>query len=633
MLKAIKAIKNVGRFSETVGDDLPFDHLTLVYAGNGKGKSTIAAILRSLGSADPKSILERHRLGTDEPAHVVVDLGEPAVFTDDEWSKSEPNIRVFDDQFVDENIHSGLAVEPGHRKSLHSWIIGARGVELSRRLEELVDAGKTHNTRLELLRSQIPVSALDGMSVDEYLALTPLAEADRVVEGIERRLAGFANREKVARAAALEELDLPDIVISSIESLLGAGIQTVDAAALARVADHFSSLGAGSERWVSDGIAMLGAEGVERIEACPFCGQSLSGAALLEHYRSYFDQEYRALKTRIDDALRSLDELLRADVVAKFERQARVTAERLAFWSQFGSLPELSLETKPISDAWMAAHSTFDSQLRDKQNRPLDQMPLSSRTRKSLEDLAQRREELRELNERITSINRRVEAIRSQILATDPVELDLQLRGAKRRRTRHSIEIAGTCDAILTEQRARSATEEKRQAVRQQFLEERKGAFEEFALALNKYLALFNAEFRVMELTFTNPGGAPSSNYQLVVNESEVPLVATEPEAEDALSDFRNTLSSGDRRTLALAMYFAGVEREAVERDLVAVIDDPTASLDAHRSLATAQAIVELAGQTEQVVVLSHSQDFMGQLFRVKRQIACAQLQIADPRG
>ena len=116
MLKAIKVIKNVGRFSGTVGDSLPFSRLTLVYAGNGKGKSTIAAILRSLGSGDPKTILERHRLSSDEPPRVVVDLGEPAVFADDKWSESEPKIRVFDDQFVDENVHSGLAVEPHHAR-------------------------------------------------------------------------------------------------------------------------------------------------------------------------------------------------------------------------------------------------------------------------------------------------------------------------------------------------------------------------------------------------------------------------------------------------------------------------------------------------------------------------------------
>jgi len=630
VLKAIRVIKNVGRFSETVGNDLPFGRLTLVYAGNGKGKSTIAAILRSLGSGDPKSILERHRLGSDERPHVVVDLGEHAVFADDEWSKLEPKIRVFDDQFVDINVHSGLAVEPGHRKNLHTWIIGARGVELSRRLEQLVDAGKTHNSRLDRLRGQIPTAALGGMRIDEFLALTPLPEADQVVKRIEKRLAGFANRDKVARVAALEELAVPDITRSEIESLLGAGLQTVDTAALAHVAEHFSALGAGSERWVSDGIAMLGDEGLDRATTCPFCGQSLSGAALLHHYRSYFDEEYRALKTRIHDALLSHDGLLRADVVAEFERQARVAVERRGFWSQFGSLPELSLDTKPIADAWMVVHSAVDRQLRDKQNRPLDRMPLSTQTREGLEELAQRREEIRKINEQIASINTHVEVMRSQILSGDRDELELQLKTTKRQMARYSPEIVDICDAILSEQRSKADTEEKREAVRNEFLEQRKAAFDDFGLALNKYLILFNAEFRVKELTFTNPGGAPSSAYQLIVNNSNVPLAVAESDAGEVLSDFRNTLSSGDRRTLALAMYFAGTEREAGEHHLVAVIDDPTASLDAHRSLATAQAIVELAQHTEQVIVLSHSQEFMGQLFRVKRGLPCAQLQIGD---
>ncbi len=630
MLKAIKVLKNVGRFSDTVGSDLRFGRLTLAYAGNGTGKSTIAAILRSLGSGDPKPILERRRLGSDDPPRVVVDLGQVAVFADGEWSKLESKIRVFDDQFVDDNVHSGLAVEAGHRKNLHTWIIGARGVELSRRLEHLVEAGKAHNARLDRLRGQIPMSALDGMRIEEFLALVPLPEADQLIERIERQLAGFANRDRVQRAAALEALSLPDIMQSEVESLLGAGLQTVDAAALARVDEHFSMLGAGSERWVSDGIAMLGPEGIDRAGACPFCGQSLSSAALLRHYRSYFDEEYRALKTRVDNALLGHDRLLRADVVAEFERQARVAVERRGFWSQFVSLSELSLDTKRIADAWMAAHSAVDQQLRDKRDRPLDRMPLASQTRERFDDLSQEREALRQINEQIASINKQVEAIRSQILAGNREELESQLKSAKRQRARHSPEIAQICSAILTEQRSKAATEEKREAMRKEFLEQRKSAFEEFGLALNRYLTRFNADFRVKELTFTNPGGAPSSTYQLVVNDSDVPLAAERPGAEDALSDFRNTLSSGDRRTLALAMYFAGAEREADEHDLVAVIDDPTASLDAHRSLATAQAIVELAQRTEQVIVLSHSKEFMGQLLRVRRGLPSAQLQIED---
>ena len=46
--------------------------LVLGYAENGRGKTTLAAVLRSLGSGDPVPIIERHRLAAANPPHIVL---------------------------------------------------------------------------------------------------------------------------------------------------------------------------------------------------------------------------------------------------------------------------------------------------------------------------------------------------------------------------------------------------------------------------------------------------------------------------------------------------------------------------------------------------------------------------------
>jgi wobble nucleotide-excising tRNase len=54
MIEHIQYLRSVGRFdSTTPGAQLPFSKLTLLYAENSRGKTTIASILRSLSNGDP----------------------------------------------------------------------------------------------------------------------------------------------------------------------------------------------------------------------------------------------------------------------------------------------------------------------------------------------------------------------------------------------------------------------------------------------------------------------------------------------------------------------------------------------------------------------------------------------------
>jgi wobble nucleotide-excising tRNase len=73
VLDRINLIRNIGQFdSVSDGATLPFSKLTLIYAENGRGKTTLSAILRSLGNGDPVPIMERKRLSAAQPPHVVV---------------------------------------------------------------------------------------------------------------------------------------------------------------------------------------------------------------------------------------------------------------------------------------------------------------------------------------------------------------------------------------------------------------------------------------------------------------------------------------------------------------------------------------------------------------------------------
>ena len=134
MIDRINLLKNIGQFaSVSSGNSLPVERLTVIYAENGRGKTNLAAILRSLATGERTPSIERKRFGAHTPPHVVIQLSDAhnLIFQAGKWNGQLPNLVVFDDTFVDRNVYSGLAVEVSHRKNMHELVLGVRGVELS----------------------------------------------------------------------------------------------------------------------------------------------------------------------------------------------------------------------------------------------------------------------------------------------------------------------------------------------------------------------------------------------------------------------------------------------------------------------------------------------------------------------
>ena len=192
MIKNFRLLRNVGQFdSVSTGENLPLSRLTLIYAENGRGKTTLTAILRSLGSNDPEPILARRRLGATEPPHVIVtDGSQPFLqFENEAWNRSLPEIAIFDDVFVDENVHTGLAVDTENRKNLHELILGAEGVTLNSTHQNFVTAIAIHNSELRTKAQEIPENIRGGLTLDAFCTLKLHTEIEKEIIAGERVLA------------------------------------------------------------------------------------------------------------------------------------------------------------------------------------------------------------------------------------------------------------------------------------------------------------------------------------------------------------------------------------------------------------------------------------------------------------
>src|ERR1700730_8027712 len=212
MIRTIQLIRNIGKFDSVASAaNIPLARLTVVYAENGRGKTTLAAILRSLATGESISISERRRLTAQHAPHVVIgcDGGPPfAMFQNNAWNRTLPNMTVFDDIFVDENVCSGLDVQPEHRQHLHELILGVQGVTLNRELQRLIGQIEQHNTELRARAAAIPATARGPLSVEEFCAVPRRRDIDAVILEGERNLAAAREQASVRQTPGFEVIRL-----------------------------------------------------------------------------------------------------------------------------------------------------------------------------------------------------------------------------------------------------------------------------------------------------------------------------------------------------------------------------------------------------------------------------------------
>jgi wobble nucleotide-excising tRNase len=268
-------------------------------------------------------------------------------------------------------------------------------------------------------------------------------------------------------------------------------------------------------------------------------------------------------------------------VHAGFERAIRVASERRAFWSRFCDVPEVQIDTARVVRAWNAARDAVVAALNAKQAAPLERHALDQDARNAIAAYDALRHEVSNLDHALVAANDRIRVVQEQAAAANPQTIARDLARLRATRNRHAPEIAALCTAYLKEREAKARTEEARVEARAALDAYRANAFPASQTAINVYLRRFNAGFRLDSVTSTSTRGGPACTYNVVINETPVSIGGGTPEEGEPA--FRNTLSSGDRNTLALAFFFASLDQDPNLATAVVVIDDPISSLDDHR--------------------------------------------------
>lgn len=615
----IRLLRNIGQFGSVTNHD-QLNRLVLIYAENGRGKTTLAAILRSLGTGDGAHITERHRLGAADPPHVIlVNAAGNWTFENGAWSQANPDIAIFDDAFVAANVCSGIEIEASHRQNLHELILGAQGVALNAELLRRVVRIEEHNRTLRLRENAIPTNIRGALSVDAFCALEQVADVDNAITEVERLVAAANAAEQIQLRGAFAPFELPGLDIAAINEVLGRTLGDIAADAGERVKQHFDKIGRNAEKWINDGMDHLSFEHDHGADGCPFCAQELTGSPVVVYFQSYFSTGYQELKTAITEAIANVERRHGFEPQNLFERAARTLADGRAFWSRFLRLEEITMDQGEIRRAWTQARDAILHHLREKQANPLQASALPADVVALVETYEQNRQLAATTFDGFVAHNGQIALVKERAGAANPAALTADLDRLKLAKVRHSADVTPLCDAYLAEKGEKVATERLRDQARADLDNYRLTIFPAYQAAINAYLGRFNAGFRLDNVGSVNNRAGSSATYTVVINNQPVTLTAGNGPS------FRTTLSAGDRNTLALAFFFATLERDPRLAQKIVVIDDPMTSLDEHRSLATLQEMRRMLPRIQQMVVLSHSKPFLCEIWEgADRTTRCA---------
>ncbi|MBI2165136.1 MAG: AAA family ATPase [Chloroflexi bacterium] len=613
MLTKIIRIRNVGLLADaTVNGVVELSRVTLIYGENGRGKSTLASIMRSCSLGDAQRIMAHKTIDSAGPPEVnlLVNDGKAnsnAEFADGAWTGTRPDIVVFDSEFCDDNVYSGFEVRTDQKQSLLSFALGEQTVQLKHKLDQITKEIDDQTKSRSQAESALKIAATP-FTVAQYAVSKKPADSKNQMALLEGRREAVRNAADLSNRRDPAVLLLLELPLEKAFGLLRKTSADVEKAAEKIVRDHLRShKHASLEEWISNGQKYATAE------TCPFCGTSLKGIELIRAYQKFFNVAYQQLKAEVSAIAFQLEETLaEANFQILLVTADTNTALVDAWKTQLGLTPPVLPKDQVLESA-----ETLRTQL----------ARMASRKKEAFLEVVGSEEEYRTAERNLAAFNQRISAYNSSLagllekitaykkklanesLASLQQEIE-QLKALERLDNPNVSAALAKYNAAGSEKLRLEAEKLK---AREQIDTQMQTTLTQYQSSINVLLKSFGAQFSIEQLKPTYVGsGEPRTDYGLNVRLKSVRLGARADKL--VRPSFANTLSEGDKRTLAFSFFMARILADNNLAKRIIVLDDPVASLDRSRRLESVRQIAALSERCRQLIVLSHDPYFVRDL-------------------
>jgi len=397
---------------------------------------------------------------------------------------------------------------------------------------------------------------------------------------------------------------------AGLTELLSRTIEDITVDAERHLAAHLAAHGMKTtgQAWLAEGLAHASGD------TCPFCGQDMQSLPLIAAYRAIFSESYKSLKDGINDMQLQVGQLFDAGAIGKLETLAEQNRGGVEFWGRFCAFDKVSFSVSTeISVAVRTLGQTSLALLTRKASSPLEPVAPDDAFSTAFAAYNLVQDAVVKTNTAIRAMNALITDKKTETVTGNVNVAESQLARLKAIKNRHETEIAQSCADYNRLAGVKDTIDNEKNSIRTKLDTHTEKMVKPYEKRINEYLDNFNAGYSLTETKHSYSGGVATSSYQLVINSTPIDVGGGSTPLNQP--SFKNTLSSGDRTTLALAFFLAHLERDADRARKIVVLDDPFNSQDAFRRRQTVHEIHKAGNYCAQVIVLSHDATFLKQVW------------------
>lgn len=615
MLQELKYVQNIGRFAQAQSvAHAVFGKCTLVFGENGWGKSTLADILRSLTTGIPEIIIGRTTLaGRPEQKAILQVGGQSASFNNGTWAGPSPRIAIYDSTFINDNVFSGDVVTNEHLKNQYGLVVGEEGVRLVRQIVGLDNENNENNKIIRNADTELKavirsIMAPLTMSVDDFLALEKQENIDEAISNKQTEVQRAQKTKELKAAVEPKCFPIPSEA-EKFKQILETNIDGIAENALEAVRSHVAKHNCEDveqmthENWLEIGTAY------PETGACPYCGQALQDRTLVDAYKDFFSASYKQLSENVRKSRQTFAKYKTGEFRKALDELHTQNQRQYGYWKEAAKLeaPDMS-NLFEVTEQMEQAAGQIDDLFQEKQSNLTDALA-PEKFSAALETWTNGRAAIQQINEKITTYQEQIKKLKDSLDLSQLPKLEGELKNLQITKMRYETDIVETVEQLQKSNTRKEEIKKQRNELREALTEHGRSITTSLGTTINAYLKRLNAGFRIDYKEPNYRGKEPAASYQILINDVPVSPNA----AADAVDQpsFRNTLSAGDKSTLALALFLARINADPHLTETIVVLDDPFTSLDNFRRHFTAIEIKKLCGQTKQTIVLSHDKSFL----------------------
>ena len=336
IITRIKQINNIGTYKNSGNGRIQLKPFTFIYAANTYGKTTFCDILRSLKTNDISYINNRRRIGIKDSEKCLVSLTidkENIDYDGKKWIVPAGNnvrnyLEIFDINFVNENVFTNFKIEHKNKESFTSFILGERGVELAKTLENLEqtlsDKEQEFKENKAKLDKKLKDIAFDDIKRQRYN--DDFKDTECLLISANEEIKKLSNQlSEIDKIKSIKKIDSINVDQSKLRELINATKEIcafkhdIDLTQLKKkVEDIKEETTDLSDQWYKDGIKSIK-------NKCPLCGNTITDNERIKILSEYFSEIIITFLDKVEkcqnEIIRNFKERSIASNIIKFTQQ------------------------------------------------------------------------------------------------------------------------------------------------------------------------------------------------------------------------------------------------------------------------------------------------------------------------